>query len=155
MITIFLTSYKAVLIPEVPIFEKTPLEKQKDDQIAEPKKKELRDTLSLKPLVALALSRDLEDSLKRQAVSLLHDVSRNGATHSLKVFFISLSFPFCLSPHLSPIARRHSMFDLFTTHRRTTRGTPTPHQHHPHHSPHHYHHPPNSTTTTTVITRFF
>ena len=42
--------------------------------------------------MALALSRDLEDSLKRQAVSLLRDVSRNGATTSLKVLFLFYVF---------------------------------------------------------------
>lgn len=97
MIAIFLTSYRSLLL------QKKALSSPRDEVA-------ILDSLSLKPLVALALSRwdfdifpfflfvdplscsDLEDTLKRQTVSLLRDVSQTAATSSLKVFAYSFSF---------------------------------------------------------------
>ena len=88
MISIFLTSYKAVLIPDA--FSGGAGGEE------EGKRGELLGELSLKPLVALALSRDLDDGLKRQSVSLLREVSRNGATQSLKVRFYRYIYVKCV-----------------------------------------------------------
>uniref|UniRef100_A0A7S4U7K2 Protein kinase domain-containing protein n=1 Tax=Paramoeba aestuarina TaxID=180227 RepID=A0A7S4U7K2_9EUKA len=111
MISIFLTSYKAVLIPDTfavapPSTSSSSSSSGSEDEEDLKKRLELLEELSLKPLVALALSRDLDDGLKRQSVSLLREVSRNGANQSLKNDSIQ-----CLT-YLLPIMEQQEV--LFT-----------------------------------------